>query len=156
MIRRLHKPHAGRVARRGSLHHRLHQAAPDRAVLHRGVDGYRPDAGDRIALVEKIAADDLAVEFGDHFVEARMRHQEGKDRDGVFGTGKVGRKVVFLGDRFECVVSDPAADLRIIRPAFPQFNIHGALLLDARSQRGSFSRAVSRYPPKGNRPLPAG
>src|SRR5689334_14164076 len=52
MIRRLDEPHAGKVARRGAFHHRLHQAPPDRAVLDRRVDGNRPDAGDRIALVE--------------------------------------------------------------------------------------------------------
>jgi hypothetical protein len=124
MIRRLHEPHAGKVTRRRTFHNRLHQAPPDSAVLDRRVDGYRPDAGDRIAFVEKIAADDAAVQFGNDLVKARTRKKKGENHDGAFGIGKVGRKVMLLRDRLERFVNYCAARPRVFRPAFPQLDFH--------------------------------
>src|SRR4029077_3829764 len=53
-----------------AVEHRTHQPAADRLVLRRRIDRYRPDAGDRAAFVEKVAADDISVLLGHHRVEA--------------------------------------------------------------------------------------
>ena len=41
--------------------HRLHELAPHAGVLEPWIDGDRPDAADRVALVEEVGADDLTV-----------------------------------------------------------------------------------------------
>jgi hypothetical protein len=46
---------------RAALEYIEHQLAADRLVLHRGIDGYRADTGNRVAFVEKVAAKHLAT-----------------------------------------------------------------------------------------------
>jgi len=69
---RLQQPDPGGTALARTVEHRAHQQASDRLVLRRRIDRDRPDAGDRPAFVEKVAADDVSVLLGDHRVEARV------------------------------------------------------------------------------------
>ena len=46
-----------------ALMHRVHQAPANRAILHRWIDGNRPNPGDSVTFVEKIAPDDPTVFF---------------------------------------------------------------------------------------------
>jgi hypothetical protein len=56
----------------GAVEHCLHQAAPDRSVLQHRIDRDRPDAGNRAAFVEEVAAGDFSVLLGDHGIEPRI------------------------------------------------------------------------------------
>ena len=59
----LEQPDAGRVL--AALDHGLHQPPPDAGVLGLRIDRDRAHAADRVALVEEVRADDLAVDLGD-------------------------------------------------------------------------------------------
>ena len=61
----LQQAYPGCLALRRTVEHVLHQLCADAAVLHGGIDGDRPDAGDDRALVEEIAADHATVELGE-------------------------------------------------------------------------------------------
>ena len=68
----MNKSDAGEFALGRALRHRKHQLPPDGVILHGGIDRDRPYAGNRIALVEKIAADDPAAQLRNHGIEARV------------------------------------------------------------------------------------
>ena len=56
----------------GATVHGLHEAAPDRAVLRGWIDRDRPDADDRPAAIEEIAADDAALALDPAFAPAQL------------------------------------------------------------------------------------
>jgi hypothetical protein len=66
----LHQPDAGTFPLARAMEHVLHQLPADAFTLRFWVDRDRPDAGNLGPLVEKIAADDAAVEHGDGSVES--------------------------------------------------------------------------------------
>ena len=70
---RLNQPHSGEVPLRRTLVHRVHQTSANRAILHCRIDRDRSNTCDRIAFVEKIAADNLPIDFRDDRIKLRMR-----------------------------------------------------------------------------------
>ena len=76
--RGLYQPHSGEVALPRAIQHRLHQLAPDAAILRLRIDGDGPQARDGIAFVQAIASGDAAVGFRHHAVKAGMREQLGQ------------------------------------------------------------------------------
>src|SRR5215469_13032681 len=75
---------AGKTTLVGALHHRQHQLSADGLVLRGRVHGNRANAGDWIALVKKITADDSSVSLGNHRIESRIRQQSRGQRRGRF------------------------------------------------------------------------
>ena len=75
MVGGLNQPDAGEFALGRAFHYRLHQLPPNGLILHRRVDRYRSDAGNLVTLVEKIAADDFAVQLRNDGIEARIGEQ---------------------------------------------------------------------------------
>ncbi len=63
MIAGLEQPHSNKTTLPRSLHHRLHQRTAYLAVLERGIDRDRPNTGDRVALIQEIAADNSTVDL---------------------------------------------------------------------------------------------
>jgi len=110
---RLHEAHADGALFFGAIQDRLHEPATDGGVLHRGVDRDRADAGDRVALVEAIAADDLPVALGDDDVESRVLEDPAQEARGDVGRRKIGREVVLRRDVRECVVADTTARIGV-------------------------------------------
>src|SRR5258706_2088338 len=78
MIARLHQPDAGKALVIGALHHRFHQPPADAVILHVRVDRDRTDTGDGAALIQKIAAGDLAFDLGHDAVETWMSRHHGE------------------------------------------------------------------------------
>jgi hypothetical protein len=115
----------------------LHQAAADPFVLHRGIDRDRADAADRRALVEKIAAKDMAVFFRHDPVEAGIGDQHlgetGRDRD----RREIAREIVPVGDRREGVVHDAAAGRGISGNGRPDRHCHRVLPFPRRRPSGA-------------------
>jgi hypothetical protein len=68
----LAEPHTGSAPRRCTVDHRLHEPATNALVLHSGIDRYRPDTNHCGTLVQKVAADDFAIAFGDYAVPSGM------------------------------------------------------------------------------------
>ena len=68
----LNKSDTSEILRSSALVHSVHQTSADRTILHRRINCDRPDACDRVAFVEKIAADNAAIDLRDNAVELRM------------------------------------------------------------------------------------
>jgi len=51
---------------------RIHQTAANRAILHRRINSNRPNTCDDVAFVEKIAADNPAIEFCNDGTKVRV------------------------------------------------------------------------------------
>jgi hypothetical protein len=84
-----------------------------------------PYAGNRVALIEKIAADDFAVHLRNHHgIEARVgkhhRYHAGRDLD----TRKVPREIVLTGNRLEGLEIDEAACGGIFNCSAPEVDLH--------------------------------
>lgn len=71
----LKQAHACGLPPSRTVEHIVHQASSDSLVLPRRIDRDRPDAHDKGALVEKVAANDTPVRFGHDGIEPRMRKQ---------------------------------------------------------------------------------
>src|SRR5271165_2850039 len=99
MKRRLNEPDTGSVVFMSAVHHSLHQLAADPEILHAGVDGDGADAANHGALIEAIAANDAAVGFSYHAVEARARKHHRKEADGGLWPWKIARETVRRADR---------------------------------------------------------
>ena len=117
-----------------------HQLSPDRFVLHAGIDSNRPDTGDAVTFVEKVAADYLAVKFGHDSVETGVTQHRGHQFDSHVNRWEVGREMMCLRDRFERLVADRAAQLRILQLAAAKCKIHK--LFRGSRDRG---RSVQRF-----------
>ena len=124
MVGRLHQPHAGETLGRGALDHFHHQLAADGLVLHGRVDGDWADAGDRVALIEKVASQDLAAALGHHAPKAGMAQQHGGDANAHFGGGKVPRKAVGAGDFLEGLENDRTAGGGVGAGPFAKDDVH--------------------------------
>jgi hypothetical protein len=111
----LHQAHSGSILRGDPRHDVLHQTPAHGLVLHRRIDGYRADPVDRIAFIQKIAADDPAVHFRHHRVEARMRQHPRQEAGRYVRRRDVGREVMRLRDGLERLVTDRSAALGIRR-----------------------------------------
>ena len=120
MIGRLQEPDPGAAALGFARDGRLHQAAADRPVLHGRIDSDRADAGDRAALVDKVAADDPPIILGYERADLPMRQQRFHQPDCDVGRREIPRKIVLAGDRFERLEGDGAARDGIGRRAGPQ------------------------------------
>src|SRR6185437_8076815 len=75
VVGRLKQPHSREAPLFYPFKSLLHELAPDRTILHCGIDRDWPKASYRRTLVEKVAADDYAVEFGDYGIKASVGKQ---------------------------------------------------------------------------------
>src|SRR5216683_1929580 len=96
MVGRLDQPDPGETPLRRPLHHRAHQLPPNGLILHRRIDRDRTNAGDRVALIEKVAADDLAVLLRHHGVEARVGENHRDHSGRALDRGKSQGKLCWL------------------------------------------------------------
>ena len=71
----LDQAYAGCAPGHSSIDHVLHQPPADALVLHGGIDRDGTNAHYRRPFIHEIAADDLAVPFGNHVVETGMIDQ---------------------------------------------------------------------------------
>ena len=71
-----------------------------------GIDRDRPDAPDRIALVEEVRADDPPVDLGDHAPHLRVRDPRAHHRRGGLERGEVPREAVVIVDVAERLEDD--------------------------------------------------
>jgi hypothetical protein len=55
--------------------HGVHQTPANRTILDCWVDRNRPNTCDAVSFVEKIAADNLAVDFRNHRIKFRIFEQ---------------------------------------------------------------------------------
>src|SRR5690242_3368794 len=76
--RRLQQPDAPEAAFCRARQHRFHKRSPDTFILHLGIDGNRPHARNRRALVEAVATQNLPTRFRHHAIETRMTEHHGK------------------------------------------------------------------------------
>lgn len=72
MVAGLNETDTGESAIFRALHDSEHQAPPYSVILDLRVDGNRPDAGDRIALVKEAAAHHAAIQLGHEPVKAAV------------------------------------------------------------------------------------
>ena len=73
MVGGLDQPDPREAPLRHPIEDMLHQLPPDRAILRGGIDCDRTDASHGRTLVDEVAADDPAVKFGDHRMDAGVR-----------------------------------------------------------------------------------
>src|SRR5688572_19739402 len=93
----------------GAIENGLHQPPPEPAVLDVGIYGNRAHPSDRRALVEKIAADDFAIELCHDTEEMRMRKQHSHEFSTDLDGGNIGWEVVMGSDGAKCIEQDPRA-----------------------------------------------
>jgi hypothetical protein len=110
----LYQPHSGEPALARTVQHRFHQEAADALVLHRRVDRDRSDSGNRGSFIQTVAADDPAVQLGDHAEMTGMGKQRGHDANAGFGDRDIRRECVRLADRPKGLVANPAADYGVV------------------------------------------
>ena len=92
VIAGLYQTHTREILPGGAMMDVLHQLSPDHFVLDAGIDGDRPDPRDTVTLVEEIAADDVAVKFGDDAVETGVTQHPVKSSTDTSTDGKSGVK----------------------------------------------------------------
>ena len=124
MVGRLQGPNPGDAAARATLDHVEHQPTADRMVLRGGVEGDRADAGNRTPLVDKVAADHLAVALGNDPVDPGMGQQHLHETCRNLGGREIPREVVLACDRLERFEADRTAGGRIRGNAPAQDHIH--------------------------------
>jgi hypothetical protein len=93
----------------------LHQLSANARILAVGGNSYRTKPDDFAAFVQEVTADDHAVVFGHNAVEAGVGEQHAGHSNAGFRNGKVGRKIMLVGDGAECLEDDLAAWLSVIR-----------------------------------------
>src|SRR5262249_53525901 len=120
----LHQADARKAPFGGAVHHGLHELPPKRAIHHGRINRDRANAGDHRALVQEVAADDLAIQLSDHGVEPWMREQHGGHAGGDLHGGKVRREVMLISNGLEGLVEDSAALLGIVNGAWSKANWH--------------------------------
>src|SRR6202030_3039116 len=82
------------TAFRRARKHRFHKRASDALILNLGINGNRPDTGNRRAFVKTVAAQYLPARFGNHAIETGMSEHHRKDAGRHLNRRKVGRKSV--------------------------------------------------------------
>ena len=82
------------TAFRGARKHRFHKRASDALILNLGIDGNRPNARNRRALVKAVAAQYLPARFGHHAIETGMSEHHRKNTRRHLNRRKVRRKSV--------------------------------------------------------------
>ncbi len=93
-----------------------HKLSSNSAVLHFGINGDRPNSGDRRSLIDAIAADDPASNFSDYTIKPGMGKHHRNYSCGTFRFWKIARKTVALTYGVECVIADLSANGRVLRP----------------------------------------
>src|SRR5690242_6465584 len=106
VIARLDKPYPGQSKLLPALHDRIHQGAAGAVILKRWIDGYGPDARNRIAFVQEVAANDISIDLRHQAKKAFMADQAGEKAGGYFGTWEIGLEIMRLGDRFKGAKTD--------------------------------------------------
>src|SRR5215831_6945482 len=127
MIARLHEANACEPLAVRALHNGLHELAPDAVVLHFRIDRDWADARYATALVEKIAADDLATELGDNSVEAGITDQHGKEAGRDLWAREVRWEIMFAGDRGKRLVTNWPGRCFVTLLCDPNLDAHGSL-----------------------------
>ena len=103
---------------RGARQHRFHERASDALILNLGVDGNRPNACNRRALVKAVAAQNLPTRFRNHAIETGMSEHHGKDARRHINRRKVWRESVLGRNLRKGVIADPPANCGVLRPGF--------------------------------------
>ena len=93
MKARLDQPNARSIHFRGALVSGFHQTAADGPILRRGIDGDRAETSDRIAFVQKIAADDAPVDLSDNGIKLGWLSIHVNKPIAISGDGKSGAKL---------------------------------------------------------------
>src|SRR4051812_5413376 len=106
VIRGLKQPYSREGLLLYSVEGILHKLTPDRTILHRGINRDWAEASYGRTLVDEVTADDRAVEFGDHRIEARVSKQPSQQPTRDFLRRKIWREIVLLGDCLKGVVTD--------------------------------------------------
>src|SRR4030095_36599 len=106
MISPLYKSHAREASLCHTIKNILHQLSPDAAILDSRIDRDGTYASYDRALIEEVAADNLAVQFCDDSIETRMAKQLGKQTHASCSRRQIRRKVMLFGDFLECLVTD--------------------------------------------------
>src|SRR6476646_833353 len=68
----LSQPDAGEILLCRALVHGVHQTPSNRAILHRRIDRNWSNARDRVAFIEKIAADNPPIDFCNYRIKFWM------------------------------------------------------------------------------------
>jgi hypothetical protein len=145
MVARLHESNPRQVPCPHPLQHVLHQLAADHAILCGGIDGDRSSAGNRRALVHKIAAHDPPVALCNHAIKAGVGEQTRQQPDSDVWRGKISWKVVLFRDGFERFIADRAAELGLFRPRRSQCDGHSS----------SPSEVLGKFSPKNAASIPS-
>ncbi len=146
--RRLHQADASRAALAGAIQNCAHEFAADTEILHRSIDGDRPEPVNHRALVEAIAADDSASHLRNDAIKSGRREQSREDSDAILRSRQVGREIVCAADRGECVVADFACGRGVVFGGDPD-RYGGGLCLGhsgamvAKSEAGLFARRAT-------------
>jgi hypothetical protein len=106
----LHEADPGRLAT--ARDDGLHQPAPHAALVF-GIDADRPDAGDRVSLVEEVGADDTSVDLGHHAPDRRVVGQGPEHSGGHLQRRKVAREAVLVMKGAQGLKADPRAGLGV-------------------------------------------
>ena len=115
---RLQQAGALETAFRGARQHRFHKRASNALILNLRIDGNRPNARNRRALVKTVAAQYLPARFGNHAIETGMSEHHQKDTRRHLDRRKVGRESVLGRNLRKSLIADPATDRGILRPGF--------------------------------------
>jgi predicted GNAT family acetyltransferase len=124
MVGRLDETRARTPSFFGTLHDRLHQGTTHPVVLYGWIDCDRSDTKDVVALVEKIAADNPAIQLSDDIVEARVLDKMPNQTHSIFCARYIRDEIVGFRNRLECAVTDVPGRSRIGISAPPQLNLH--------------------------------
>jgi hypothetical protein len=104
------------TAFRGAGKDRFHECASDTLILNLGIDGNRPDACNRRALVKTVATQNLPARFRHHTIETGMSKHHRKDARRHLNRRKVRRKSVVGRNLREGLIADPATDWSVFWP----------------------------------------
>ena len=120
----LQQPHSGCAPFVRTVEHSLHQPAPDRSVLRGRINRDRPDAGDRAALIDEVAADQRSVLLGDHRVKSGIGQQHRENVGRYLRRRKIPGEIVLVVDCLERLEADWTASGGIRRRAGSQHDAH--------------------------------
>jgi hypothetical protein len=146
----LHEPDTGIAGLGSVVEHREHQAPAYAPILRARIDRDRPYAGNRAALVKKVAADDPPTHLRDDRIEAGIRQQPTHEPDTDFRRREIPRKIVLARNRFERFETNRPARRGILGLSGSQNYVHGTplhLIGLALAETGQRTRARFRVNP---------